>query len=98
MSEYINRLKKLQRYQRKKNNCELFSYISKDDTRSNTKNLQADNQEFMTKLLHEIHVNDLLSSEVNILPDYIYDINKFISNIEDISGNFMKPFNNVIFY
>ncbi|KAG4105287.1 hypothetical protein H8356DRAFT_1634055 [Neocallimastix lanati (nom. inval.)] len=39
--------------------------------KSNTKNLQADNQEFMTKLLHEIHVNDLLSSEVNILPDYI---------------------------
>ena len=39
--------------------------------KSNTKNLQADSQEFMTKLLHEIHVNDLLSSEVNILPDYI---------------------------
>jgi len=39
--------------------------------KSNTKSLKADKQELITKLSHEVHVNDLLSNEVNTLPDYI---------------------------
>jgi hypothetical protein len=38
---------------------------------SNTKNLKADKQKLLSKLSHEVHVNDLLSNEVNTLPDYI---------------------------
>jgi len=39
--------------------------------KNNTKNLKADKQALMNKLSHELHINDLLSSEVDSLPDYI---------------------------
>jgi len=39
--------------------------------KSNTKSLKADKQVLMSKLSHELHINDLLSSEVDSLPDYI---------------------------
>jgi len=46
--------------------------------KSNTKSLKADKQVLMSKLSHELHINDLLSSEVDSLPDYI---SKFITVI-----------------
>jgi len=39
--------------------------------KNNTKSLKADKQALMSKLSHELHINDLLSSEVDSLPDYI---------------------------
>jgi len=39
--------------------------------KNNTKNLKADKQALMNKLSHELHINDLLASEVDSLPDYI---------------------------
>jgi len=39
--------------------------------KSDTKNLKADKQVLMSKLSHELHINNLLSSEVDSLPDYI---------------------------
>jgi len=39
--------------------------------KNNTKSLKADKQVLMSKLSHELHINDLLSSEVDSLPDYI---------------------------
>ncbi|ORX41980.1 hypothetical protein BCR36DRAFT_168420 [Piromyces finnis] len=42
--------------------------------KNNTKSLKADKQHLMSKLSHELHINDLLSSEVDSLPDYIRSV------------------------